>query len=491
MEQKLLTYSKKEQWLFLMAIIGQNVFYGIFANTFAYFLQFTLLVPAWVVGTFMGAARAFDAFTDPLMGVIVDRTNSKWGKCRPYLFIAPALSLIATILCFMSPFGIYGHSAAPALVIIWGIATYILFGLAYTVGDIPLWGITSLATEDNEDRNKLLSGARVVAAAGMGLGYIVQPTALMLSGKLNGGEPSGFLLTAVIFALLGFFMMQPAPFGMKERIKPQVKKTGLFHAFKVMWGNKPFRQIIVSGVLGSPKMLIMVAALPLATYYFADKDPIRGVLYMGLILIGLFVGQYIAIGFTPKLLKKISKKNLFNYSNLFAVIPSILVFVLYKLSPMHMTSPVNLGLLAICFTFVGIGLGIPTALMSIMIADCVDYQEYMTGERPDGIFFAGQSFVAKLQAAVATFIAGIGYSAVNFSGEAIERVNTFIANGGTPRTSPEFQPYMMILFFLIAIPAAAGYLLTVIPMWKYTLDTHEHNRIIEELNKRRHGTDMQ
>jgi len=486
MERKLLTYSKKEKWAYVLSIIGQNVFYGVFANTFAYFLQFTLLIPTMYIGVFMGFARVFDAFNDPIMGFVVDRTNSKWGKCRPYLFITPLLLLIVTIMSFMSPFGVYTRSAAPALVIAWGVMTYVLFGIAYTIDDIPRWGLPSLSTEDNGDRDKLFTSARVVAAVGMGLGYIVQPVALALSGSLKGGEQSGFLITAVIFSVVGFLMMQPAPFAMKERISPEARKTGPLHAFKEMWKNKPFRQIIISGVLGSPKMLIMLVALPLMTYYFADKSFWKVALFMGLVGAPLFVGQYIAIGLTPRLLKRISKKKLYNYSNLFAVLPSLLIFILYKLSPMGMTSPVNLGLLAVCFVFVGVGIGIPVVLMSIMIADCVDYQEYMTGERPDGVFFAGQSFIAKLQSAVATFIAGIGYTHVGFSDVAIEKVNAFIAAGGTPRTEPEFQPFMMIMFFLITIPAALGYLLTVIPMWKYALDTDEHNRIIGELNQRRH-----
>ena len=490
MGQKLLTYTKKEKWLFLTAIVGQNVFYGIFSSAFDYFLRFTLLIPSMAVGTAMLLARAFDAFNDPVMGVFVDRTNTKWGKCRPYLFAAPILLLLATVMSFVSPFGTYTHSQWPTLVAAWAFAAYVLFSLAYTVSDIPLWGITSLATEDHNDRNKLLANARVVAAAGMGLGFIVMPIAESLGARL-GSDRTGFLITAVIFAVFGFAMMQPVPFGMKERINPKKERTGVFHAFKVMWGNKPFRRILLSGVLASPKMLIMLVALPLMTYYFSsDKEhPLKGVLLMGLVLAGLFGGQFIAQGLTPKLLSKISKKKLFIYSNLFAVAPSLLAFLLYKLSPMNLIHPVNIGLLAICFTFVGIGLGVPVVLMSIMIADCVDYQEYTTGERPDGVFFAGQSFIAKLQTAVASFIMGIGYNYVGFSDAAIEKVKDYIAAGGVARTNPEFQPYMMIMFFLITIPAAVGYLLTVLPMWKYELDTPEHDRIMEELNQRRHGAE--
>ena len=468
MERKLLTYSKKEKLLFLIAIVGQNVFYGVFSSAFDYFLRFTLLIPSMAVGTAMLIARAFDAFNDPVMGVFVDRTNTKWGKCRPYLFAAPVLLLLTTIMSFMSPFGTYMHSERPVLVAAWAFAAYVLFSLAYTVSDIPLWGITSLATEDHNDRNSLLANARVVAAAGMGLGFIVMPIAESLGAKLDSNT-TGFLVTAIIFAAIGFAMMQPVPFGMKEKIRPKIEKTGPFHAFKVMWSNKPFRRILISGILASPKMLIMLVALPLMSYYFSsDKEHLlKGVLLMGLVLAGLFGGQFLAQALTPKLLKRFSKKNLFIYSNLFAVLPSLLAFLLYKISPMNLIHPINIVLLAICFTFVGIGIGIPVVLMSIMIADCVDYQEYMTGERPDGIFFAGQCFVAKFQTAVASFIMGIGYNYVGFSDAAIKKVDDFIAAGGVARTNPEFQPYMMIMFFLITIPAAVGYLLTVLPMWKY------------------------
>ncbi|MCL2494530.1 MAG: glycoside-pentoside-hexuronide (GPH):cation symporter [Oscillospiraceae bacterium] len=492
MGQKLLTYTKKEQWLFLVAIVGQNVFYGIFSSAFDYFMRFTLLIPSMAVGTAMLLARAFDAFNDPVMGVIVDRTNTKWGKCRPYLFAIPTFLLLTTVMSFMSPFGTYTRSQWPALVAAWAFAAYVLFSVAYTVSDIPLWGITSLTTEDHNDRNRLLANARVVAAAGMALGFIVMPIAETLGLRL-GSDQRGFLVTAILFAVIGFAMMQPVPFGMKERINPKREKTGLFHAFKVMWSNRPFRRIVISGVLASPKMLISLVALPLMTYYFSDdkEHPIRGVLLMGLVLAGMFGGQFIAQALLPKLLARFSKKKLFIYSNLFAVGPSLLAFLLYRLSPMNLIHPVNITLLAICFTFVGIGIGVPVVLMSIMIADCVDYQEYQTGERPDGIFFSGQSFVAKLQTALASFIMGIGYNYVGFSDVAVEKVKDYIAQGGVARANPDFQPYMMIMFFLITIPAAIGFILTILPMWKYELDTEEHDRIMAELNERRHGVEAE
>ena len=488
MEQKLLTYSKKERNTFLLSLMGQNILYGIINSAYSYFLQFTVLIPAAAVGTVMAATRIFDACNDPLMGVIVDRTNTKFGKCRPYLMASPPLILITTLLCFWAPFGVFTQANSTGLVIAWAAFSYLIWGVAYTIGDIPIWGITALITENDADRNKLMSNGRIVCGVGIGFGFIVQPLALLLSEPL-GSELNAFLFVALVFALLGSVLFQIIGFTSKEKIKPAEKPAKFRDNIRIMWSNKPFRQILISGILGSPRSLIMIAIFPLFTYYFAAKDFFQVIMYLGLIGAGLFVGQYIAIGFTPKLIARFSKKHLYNYSNLIAVVPSILIFVLYLINPMGMTDWLFVALQSICFAFVGFGMGIPMVMQSVMIADCVDYQEYKTGLRPDGVFFSGQSFIAKMQAAIATLISGFAYASVGFSDQAIEQVNDFIAAGGIPRLESEFAPYMMILFFLVSIPPAVGYFLSVIPTWKYALDTDEHKRILVELNNRRHEKD--
>ncbi|MCL2494201.1 MAG: MFS transporter [Oscillospiraceae bacterium] len=484
MDRQLLTYSKKERNTYLLSMTGQNILYGILNAAHAYFLQFTVLIPAASIGVFMACARVYDALNDSVMGVIMDRTNTKIGKARPYLIAAPPFILITTILCFWAPFGTYTQASSTGMVVLWAAAGYTLWSMAYTVGDIPLWGITALITEKDADRNKLISAANIVSGVGIGLGFIVQPLALGLAPVL-GSEMNAFLLIAVIFALLGSGLFQIIGFTAREKIRPTGKPAKIRENFKMLWSNKPFRQILISGVLGSPKSLIMIAIFPLFTYYYAAKNILYVIVYLALIGSGLFVGQYIAIGSVPKLLEKFSKKILYNYSNLVAVVPSALIFVLYLINPQGMTGWLYVILTAMCFLFVGVGMGVPMVLQSVMIADCVDYQEYQSGLRPDGVFFAGQTFIAKLQAAMATIISGFAFAIVGFSDVAIEKVNEFIEAGGIPRTEPEFQPYMMILFFLVSVPPAIGYLISVLPTWRYALDTAEHKRILEELNARR------
>ena len=152
---QLKTYSKKERNMYLIAMFGQNMMYDTINMFTSYFVRDILFVPAMVVGVIMTIAQVWDAINDPIMGTIVDRTRTKLGKCRPYLLVAPGLVYIFTMLLFLcSP---YRHGAGASgghnvMVVAWALLGYMLIDLAYTMGDIPLWGLTALMTEDEKHR---------------------------------------------------------------------------------------------------------------------------------------------------------------------------------------------------------------------------------------------------------------------------------------------------------------------------------------------------
>ncbi len=502
--QKLRTYTSKEKNTYLTSMIGQNIIYNVINGCLAYYMQFTILIPAMAVSLIMTFARVWDAFNDPIMGTIVDRTRTKYGKCRPYLMIIPIPIMIITILCFTS-FGFYGQGSAAqdAGIIAWAAIMYVIWGMMYTIGDIPLWGITALMTESDKDRNKLLSLARIFGGIGAGVTLLaMQPLAFGLGSALTNtsiakgnaavGEKYGFLFAAAIFAIVGTALYQLVGFAVRERIPASDEKYTLKDNFKIMVKNKPFRQILVSGILGSPKQLLALAALPIVSYYFASKSPVLALLYMVLLGGGMFAGQFIAMGFLPRLLTKFSKKNLYNYGNLLGIVPFLAIFVAYLIAPTQLTHPIAIAVCFVLFLFSGGSLGLTTALQSLMIADSVDYEEYTNGTRPDAVFFSGQTFIAKLTTGIATIISGVAYTIVHFSDERVAELNAYIASGGIPREAAPYSSFMMILFFLVSIPPAIGCILSVIPTWKYALDDDEHKRILAELNKRRHAnTDTQ
>lgn len=503
-ESKLKTYTRPEMIFYLISMAGQNVIYNVIGASLSYYLQFTILIPAMAVSVIMTVARVWDALNDFMMGTFVDKTRSKWGKCRPYLIFAPVPIFFITIMCFTN-FGFYGEKgpAMDALIIGWAAFTYILYGMAYTVGDIPLWSVTALMTQKEKDRNKLLSFARIAGGIGGGITLLtIQSVALGFGKKLAGplgsaaqGERWGFFLAALIFTFLGTVMFQLCGFKIRERIPSSEKKYTFKQNIKIMLGNKPFKQILLSGILGSPKNLIALAAMPLVTYYFASKDAFLSFLYLLLLGGGLFVGQFAAMALTPYLLKFASKKKLYNYSNLLGSIPYFLIFVLYITSPRGAlaTNPALIAIAIVLFIGCGVTGGIQTVLQSAMIADCVDYEEHKNGIRPDGVFFAGQTFLAKLTTGIATIISGIVYAIVGFSDKNVAQLNEYIEKMGPndllPREMPQYDKYMLVLFLLVSIPPAIGCLLSVIPTRNYSLDDDIHKKILAELNEKRRAAE--
>lgn len=496
--QGLKTYSPKERNMYMIGMAGQNIIYNIIGAGLAYYLQFTILIPAMAVSSIMALARVWDAFNDPMMGSIVDRTRTKWGKCRPYLLFIPVPILIITVACFLNGFydpsmGVF--SGKNAAVVLWAAFTYILWGMSYTIGDIPLWGVTPLMTEVEKDRTNLLSITRIVATLGASITLLgMQPISLALGGifaeKMNltpeKGEQMGFIVAALGFGILGTLMFQMTGIFVKERIKPSVKKNSMKQNFKLMWTNKPFRQILLSGVLGSPKQLLSLCAMPLVTYYYASKDPKMAFVYMVLLGGGMFIGMFVGQACVPLLTKKLSKKTIYNGSNLICILPFAGIFLMYLIGGSHLVDPVYLVIGFFLFLINGAGTGIGLVLQSLMIADAVDYEDYHNHIRPDGVFFSGQSFITKLSMGIATMFSGVAYSIAGFSDARVAEVNQFITAGGIPRDNPEFAPYLTVLFFLVSIPPAIGCILAVLPTWNYCLSDKEHNKILEELNQRRH-----
>ncbi len=487
------TYTKKERNMYLTGLIGQNILYNV-TNVLlvSYFLQNVLYIPAIVVSVIIAIARVWDAFNDPIMGTIVDKTRTKWGKCRPYLLFVPAPIMIISILCFLnfefdSSMGLF--EGRNAFVILWAAFTYILWGMCYTAGDIPLWGVTALMTEDEKHKQKLLSLARMAAGVGGGVAVLgLQPFALAMSDVL-GSERWGFFAAGLIATVIGAVLFQFAGIGVREKIQPSEKKNSIKENFKLMWMNKPFRQILLSGLLNAPQQLMMNVAFTLVTYYYSAKSPILTLVYIAILGGGLFIGQFVAMALVPKLLEKISKKKLYNGSKIVSVLPQLLIFGLFLLFPETLTQPVLLIVSMLLFTVCGVSMGLTTVLQSLMISDAVDYEEYHSGLRPDGVFFSGQTFLVKISSGLATIIYGAACSIVGFSGDNIAALDKFIADGGVFRetllSNEQYYGFAAMLFFCMSVPPAIGALLSVIPTWKYCLDDDEHTRIVNELNQRR------
>ncbi len=428
MNSKAKTYTKKEAAGFLVGMFGQNLIYNIVATGLYFYFQNVICLPAMALGWIMTIARIWDAINDPMMGTIVDKTHSKWGKCRPYLIIFPAIIGVITILTFVN--GNYAEASSTAqkvLIVGWAAVSYIAWGMCFTVCDIPLWGITSLMTEDENDRSKILGLARMVAGVG-GIGVLVVQIAQALAGVFNGDMQKAFIVTVVIMTVVATILFEFAGLFTRERVEKSEKSYTFKENFQIMFGNKPFRQILISGILRSPIQLLMIVAMTLVTYYYANGNIMNILKYnedgslaginfkiligLGSVAVGLFVGQFVAMGVTPLIIKKVEKKTLYNIYSIAGAVPFALIFVFFKVSGGDLTSTAWSIVIGICMLFASAAFGGINVLQSVMIADCVDYEEYYNGVRTDGVFFSGQSFITKLAAGISTIISSAVYAFV-------------------------------------------------------------------------------
>lgn len=501
------TYTKKEAAGFLVGMFGQNLIYNIVATGLYFYFQNVICLPAMALGWIMTIARIWDAINDPMMGTIVDKTHSKWGKCRPYLIIFPAIIGLVTILAFLNGnYATADTTTQKVLIVAWAAISYIAWGMCFTVCDIPLWGITSLMTEDENDRSKILGLARMVAGVG-GIGVLVVQIAQAVAGAFGGDMQKGFIVTVIIMTVVATILFEFAGLFTKERVEKSEKSYTFKENFKIMFGNKPFRQILISGILRSPIQLLMIVAMTLVTYYYANGNIMNILVYnddgslaginvkiligLGCVAAGLFVGQFVAMGVTPLIIKKVEKKTLYNIYSIAGAVPYALIFVFYKVSGGDLTTTFWSIIIGICMLFGSAAFGGINVLQSVMIADCVDYEEYYNGVRTDGVFFSGQSFITKLAAGISTIVSSAVYAIVGYSGANVDKLNKAIENGASFLTydgGTGVGKYAEAMFFLISIPPAIGMILSAIPTLKYAMTDAEHKEILSELVSRRKGT---
>lgn len=487
------TYTPKERNLYLMGMIGQNMIYNIINTGLVFYLSNVIFIPQWATGIIFTVARVWDAINDPMMGTICDHTRSKWGKCRPYLIFVPGVVMITTILTFVNLQ--YTDATTPAgqtLVIAWAGIAYILWGMSYTAGDIPLWGITALMTDSEKDRANLLSLCRIAAGLGGAVVLLsIVPVSQALGEILTGmvGDSStamqyGFIIVAVILTVISTALFLCAG-AAKERVPQSERHYTLKENFMTMWRNKPFRKILVSAVLRSPFQLLTLVAMNLLSYYYGNFSRDSYIIQMIFLGGAIFGGQFLAMAFAPALAAKYEKKRVFNISNFISGVPFALIFVVYLMAPQSLDQWGWMFVLFILFALAGAGTGVVNVLQSVMIADCIDYEEYTTGMRPDGVFFSGQSFATKLGGGVSAILQSVVFTAVGFSDAVIEDVNNTLRANLDMTFKADYAEYAAAMFFLVSIPPAIGCLLSIIPTWKYPLTNKEHARILEFLRVRR------
>lgn len=478
------TFTKREKNAYLIGVVGQNILYGVISAGLPYYYQSVIFLPAMAISIIFAVAKVIDAVKDPLMGTLIDRTYSKWGKCRPYLIFSPVFVCIATILTFLNgTYGSYGNSKANFLIIVWAALTYFLWGVVFTFADVPLWTLPSLMTESQRDRNRILAQGRIAASIGAGIAVpLIVPAAQAVSGLfLKAPDDSGLkgasIFVCVFLAVVGSVLFQLTGLMTKERVKSNAnEKLSFRENLHIISKCKPFKLLMISGIIRSPAMLFSLVQTTLFSYYYGDNGKISYLFYLALLGGGNVLGQFAANFLMPGLADKYEKKKLYYIMSVLNAVPFLLIFCMYLMVPSELDRPVYLLFFTVFMMLAGAGQGGVSVLQSVMTADSVEYYQSRTGYRPDGVFFSGQTFLTKISTGISSIISGVVYAVVGFSGDGVKLVNDALYNGASFKSDPIFAKYRFAIFFLICIPPAVSMLLSMIPMKKYSITDKDNNK---------------
>jgi GPH family glycoside/pentoside/hexuronide:cation symporter len=345
----------------------------------------TFGISAAAAGTIMLIARIWDMVSDPVMGIIADRTNTRWGKFRPYiLWMALPYSLLA-ILTFTTPdFGQTGK-------IIYAGVTYLLLMTVFTAINLPYSSLGAVMTSDSYERAGLNSYRFIFAFIGQ---FIVTGTALSLALYFGQGDSAkGYQYTLTLFTIISFILFMITFKTTKERVEPpKEQKQNLKEDIKNLFKNKPWVILFFVGIIS----FVMFAMQNLSiAYYFkyfiGNEENVQ--LFNVIGTVALIAG----IPFSKPLSKRFGKRNVYLASSLLS---GFFFILLYLPGTDNIVSIYMLNILA-KFTYAP---AVP--LLWTMLADTADYSEWKSGRRATGLIFSAATFAQKAGWGIGGALAG-------------------------------------------------------------------------------------
>lgn len=387
----------KENLAYGFANAGQVFGYNLVAGGYlSLFFTKVFGIPEKAVATMILVLGIWDTVNDPLMGGLIDKTRTRYGKLRPYLLIVPIPLAIATIMLFAGP-EILADAKTRTVKIIYMYISYFIWELFYTLGDVPFWGMSSAISPSPGDRTRAISSARFISSilGGLSTTFLVVMMDFSNNGVWKITLSQDFLILALIAAFMLVTLFSLAGRKTHERVVQSVKEPSILEGFKVMFKNKPLMLIILGNVLGTFGGLAGV----FQTYYYSEVLNLNSaVLWIN--LPGTIFG-FLTYLLIPKLKKKLDNRQivLLNIFSRFVVSTIVFVAGLKFYNSNIVVISILLMLQNFVFSFFNtINMVVPTE----MIGDTVDYMEWKTGERNEGVSFSVLTFVGKLTGSLST-----------------------------------------------------------------------------------------
>ena len=480
--------SNNEKWAFSLGALGQGMIYAMMSSYISdYYLNVLQLAPMFVL-LLMLLARIWDAINDPLMGMIIDRRTTKFGKMKPYILFASLPIAALTILMYLSP------NLSTGALMVYSAVVYVVWGMVYTMADVPFWGLPNVLTPNPEERSATISFSRIFNGIGSAVPEVlflviglVLPNILGTSDGLQYNKTK-YLIMAIFTVAIGTVLYSRTYFHIKERVViPDVKPVkGEPSRLSRIFRCKPLMLVVATGVLSSGRYMVQTAAIHVARYAFYIGEPLDNMTdaqrvaaieasvssVKTIFQVCAVVGMFGTMLFMPMLMKKFDYKKIVITTCLGGFVASIFTTLVGWFT-------MNLY---ICIPFIlisSIPLGVLNVVTYAMICDCLDYMELKTGFRDNALGSACQGFVNKLGNALATSSIVIMYMFIGLEPEKMLSSDVIIAATDLAIN----QRFAM--FSLVSVVPGISLLLCAIPMFFYKISGDQKKQMQKDLEEAR------
>jgi len=449
--------SAKEKYSFGFGAFGKDLCYAITSYyLMIYLTDLVGIAPAFVGGLFL-VVRLWDAITDPVMGMVVDNTRTRWGKFRPWILIGTVLNAAALIFLFKKPASLEGSS----LYIYYSII-YVLWGMSYTVMDIPYWSMLPSLSKTKEERDEMSVIPRIFASCAW---LVVGTFGLAIVSKLgNGNQTKGYeyfaLGVAIIFVISSIITVVNVKDSSSEISVNDKKqeKTDIKKAFKVIKENDQLMVFI--GVVLAYNLVAQLSG-GMSIYYF--KYVVGNENMYPVFIAFASLAEIGALMMFPMLSKKMSKKGVFRLA---CYLPALGLAILLLAG---IFLPGSASLIALSGIIIKLGSGFTLGATTVMLADVIDYGEVRFGSRNESVIASFQTLLVKAASAISGWLIGVGLTVVGYMPNVAQTPGTIFG--------------MRVL--MIAVPSVVTILGFVIYSKSYKLHGEYQEKILQELNTNR------
>ena len=486
MSENLKNKTTREIIAYSLLPFGISTIYGIVGTALNMYFTDVLGLSLTMTSILVSVTKVWDAVNDPLMGMLVDKTRTRFGKCRPWILWMSFPMILATALLFAPvDFGQNGNFA-------YAIFAYLLYYTVYTALDIPNKGLAPLVFPEDKVRVKAISWSNILGSLGSVLPSVLFFTVAGLWGREN--QKTGYFMAALIFATLGAIPMFFSAFGFKEKITIPPRKERYFDGLKVVFKDKKFVILTIamffSSIVNIGSMFLpyfakwnCIGVLPIddlnswinSTFGISLGLTSEGLL-TPLLQIGSGISYMLSMALVPVLLKKMDKKTLWIGVSLVGVVADIICFVVGVWIVPYNTFAGAVTYMILRF-FTNFPVGIMTVLTVAMFSDVIEDIEMRTGRRLEGTVFSFQSMVSQISVAVLNalmlqVVDAFGYDVKtmtaltnNLAQPLIQSTTQSVVHGGI-----DYTLLLNVIFFLLTAFGAIGLLLQSIPMFFYKFD---------------------